>query len=531
MRELLHMFLNELRGSWRYRWFAVLVAWIVCVLGWTAVYSLPDTYQAYTQVYVDARSRLAEVMGQVGVSPSVGSRVFVVRQAMLGRPQLERVARETGLSARAMNAADEEALYAELREKILVDTGRTSESSNLYTIAFEYHDRAMALAVVQTLLDTFVEDVLKLKQSGTEQVDDYLADQLAYYEGRLEEADQKLAAFKKENVGLLPGESGGVFERLQVEMAILKQVEMELYIERDRRQELGRQLQSENPYLPEGASGDSGVVVPGSKAAERISELERQRSELLLTFTARHPDVIALNEQLEQLYAQQQAERTARANVEGGPDGAANATNPVYQTAQIAGNVSSVRIVELESKLQQHRRAVAELREQIDTIPEVEAELASLSRDYDQYRALYSEILLRKERERMGKVDENSDVVTFNVTDPPKVGLDPVGPKRTLMMFGVLILGLGAGGGLAFVMNQINPVFHDVESLRRFLGKPVLGQVSMTLLDARVSERRHDVVRFAAATSMLFAFFSAMLVLQEPAVRLVRTVFTQTGLQ
>ena len=530
MQEMMHMLLNELRGSWRYRWIAVLVTWLVCLLGWTAVYSLPDTYQAYTQVYVDARSRLAEVMGQVGVSPSVGSRVFVVRQAMLGQPQLERVARETGLSARATNAEDEEALYTELREKIVVATGRTSESSNLYTIAFEYHDREMALAVVDTLLKTFVEDVLKLKESGTEQVDNYLADQLAYYESRLEEADQKLADFKKENVGLLPGESGGVFERLQLEMAQLKQVELELQIERDRRQELRRQLQSENPYLPEGAADDSGVVLPGSRAADRVADLEKQRSELLLTFTARHPDVVALNEQLEQLYAQQEAERAALANIASGMDGAANATNPVYQTAQIASNASSVRIVELESKLQQHRLTVAELREQIDTIPEVEAELASLTRDYDQFRSLYSEILLRKERERMGKVEEGSDVVTFNITDPPKVGLEPVGPKRTLMVFGVLILGLCAGGGVAFLLNQTHPVFHDAESLRRFLEKPVLGQVSMTLPGPQKRQRRYDIVRFAAATTALFAFCSMVLVLQEPAVQLVRSVLGQTGL-
>ena len=530
MHELMHMLLNELRGSWRYRWIAVFVAWLVCLLGWTAVYSLPDTYQAYTQVYVDARSRLAEVMGQVGVSPSVGSRVFVVRQAMLGQPQLERVARETGLSARATNAEEEEALYTELREKILVSTGRTSESSNLYTIAFEYHDRDMALAVVNTLLNTFVEDVLKLKESGTEQVDSYLADQLAYYETKLGEADQKLADFKKQNVGLLPGESGGVFERLQVEMAQLKQVELELQIERDRRQELRRQLQSETPYLPEGATGGSGVAMPGSTAAARISDLEKQRSELLLTFTARHPDVIALNEQLQQLYAQQEAERAALTSAVGGMDGAANATNPVYQTAQIASNASSVRIVELESKVQQHRETVAELREQIDTIPEVEAQLAALTRDYDQYRTLYSEILMRKERERMGKVDEGSDVVNFNVTDPPTVSLDPVGPKRTLMVFGVLIFALGAGGGLAFVLNQLNPVFHDAESLRRFLDKPVLGQVSMTLLGPHKRRRRYDMVRFAAATTALFAFFSVVLVLQEPAVRLVRSVLGQTWL-
>jgi polysaccharide chain length determinant protein (PEP-CTERM system associated) len=529
MQELLHILRNEVKGAWRFRWLAVIVVWIICILGWVAVYSLPNIYQAYAQVYVDARSRLAEVMGQVGVSPGVGARVFVVRQAMLGLPQLERVARETGLNQRATNAEEEEALYVGLREKIQVSTGRTTESSNLYTITFEDHDRDMALAVVNTLLNTFVEDVLKLKESGTEQVDTYLADQLTYYENRLEAADQKLADFKKKNVGLLPGESGGVFERLQTEMAQLRQVEVDLKIERDRREELRRQLQTDSPYLPENTDAASAAKVPGSQASERISELEKQRNALLLTFTDRHPDVIALNEQLEQSYAQQEMERASLLRSGLGMEGASNATNPVYQTAQIALNDSSVKVVALQSELQEHQTRLLELREQIDTIPEVEAELATLTRDYDQFRALYSEILLRKERERMGKVDEDSDVVSFNVTAPPTVGFEPVGPKRTLMIFGVLIFALGAGGGLAFVMNQVQPVFHDADELRRFLDRPVLGQVSMTVLGENRRGRLADTLSFAAATAGLIVFFAGILILQEPGVRLIRTVLWQTG--
>jgi polysaccharide chain length determinant protein (PEP-CTERM system associated) len=529
MQELLHILQNEVRGAWRFRWLAIRIVWVICILGWLGVYSLPNIYQAYAQVYVDLRSRLAEVMGQVGVSPGVGAGVFVVRQAMLGLPQLERVARETGLNKRATNAEEKEALYTGLQERILVSTGRTTESSNLYTITFEDRDRDMPLAVVDTLLNTFVEDVLKLKEVGTEQVDSYLADQLTYYENSLQAAEQKLADFKKKNVGLLPGESGGVFERLQTEMAQLKQVEVDLKIERDRREELRRQLQSDSPYLPANTDAATTAKVPGSQASDRISELEKQRNGLLLTFTDRHPDVIALNEQLEQLYLQLEAERASLLRSGVGMEGASNATNPVYQTAQISLNDSSVKIVALQSELQEHQTRVAELREQINTIPEVEAELATLTRDYDQFRALYSEILLRKERERMGKVDEESDVVTFNVTAPPTVGFEPVGPKRTLLIFGVLIFALGAGGGLAFVMNQMQPVFHDADDLRRFLDRPVLGQVSMTLLGHNRRARRVDDISFVAVTAGLIIFFAGILLFQEPGVRLIRTVLWQAG--
>ena len=117
MRQIFQLIHTELRGAWRYRWTAMLTAWGVCVVGWLFVFTLPDIYEAEAQVYVDADSRLADVMSDVGVTPEVSSRVFVVRQAMLGRPQLERVARETDLDLRAPTLEDKERLILGLRGK------------------------------------------------------------------------------------------------------------------------------------------------------------------------------------------------------------------------------------------------------------------------------------------------------------------------------------------------------------------------------------------------------------------------------
>ena len=115
MQDLYHLIQTELRGAWRYRWLALIAAWIVCALGWLLVFSMPDIYEARARVYVDADSRLADVMGEVGVRPGVGSRVYIVRQAMLGRPQLERVARESDLDLRARTEEEKEALLEYLK--------------------------------------------------------------------------------------------------------------------------------------------------------------------------------------------------------------------------------------------------------------------------------------------------------------------------------------------------------------------------------------------------------------------------------
>ena len=527
MIDIFHLLRTELRGSWRYRWPAMTTTWIVCLLGWMLVFIIPDEYEARAQVYVDADSRLADVMGQVGIAPGVGARVFVVRQAMLGRPQLERVARETDLDLRARTREDQEKLITSLREKIRVTSGRSAQAKNLYTITFEDRDRKMAVAVVQTLLDAFVEDVLELKVQGTEDVTLYLEDQLNHYSGLLAAADMTLADFKKEYVGLLPGESGGVFERLQTQMEVLRGFQAELRTQEDRRTELRRQLQSDSPYLPEGAEQANGVAIPGSSIEATINEYEARQAELLLRFTERHPDVVAMNEQLEQLYQKRKADREALAASGGGIEGVANATNPVYQSVQIALNETSVKVAGIQSKVSQSAAIVRRLESQIDTIPEVEAKYAKLTRDYAQYNSLYNELLLRKERERMSTAGEDRDVVSFNIIDPPAASFLPVAPKRVLLLIFVLILGLGAGGAMAFFIHQLNPVFHEAKTLREITKYPVLGVVSMTWLERHRVGRRIDFSYFAAASTSLVVIFVNTIIFREEFVEIMRSLIWQ----
>ncbi|MBT8080171.1 MAG: hypothetical protein KJO31_16450 [Gammaproteobacteria bacterium] len=515
MQDLIQQIRTELRGMWRYRWAAMVVAWTVCLFGWISVFSMPDIYQANAKVYVDADSRLADVMGQVGVAPGVGSRVFVVRQAMLGRPQLERVARETDLDLRAGTEEEKEALLFNLSEKVSVTSGRSSQARNLYTISFADHDRKMAIAVVQTLLDTFVEDVLELKELGAEEVTDYLDDQLSHYSGLLTESEAQLANFKKQYVGLLPGENGGIFERLQIEMELLKQLRLDLQIETDQRNELRRQLESDDPMLPEGAEMMSGVTVSGTPTETAIADLKNRRSGLLLTFTEKHPDVVAIDEQLQQLYEARRQEMAAMRSSGLGMEGAANATNPVYQSAQIALNESNVRLAGIRSQIAQREALVNRLNSEIGTIPEIEAQYAELTRNYAQYQSLYNELLMQKERERMGSVGEEHDVVSFNIVEPPTATYEPVAPKRGILILGVLLAGLGIGGGIAFVLHQLNPVFHDVNTLRKITGRPILGVVSMTWLERGRARRRFDFLCFAGVGAGLIFIFLCTILFQD----------------
>jgi len=522
MQEIIRLAIAEIRGMWRYRWLAITIAWVICSVGWLYVYTMPNIYEAHAQVYVDADSRLVEVMGEVGVAPGIGATVFVVQQAMLSRPQLENVAKDTGLDQRTETDEDYNNLILDLQETIAITPGRYADAKNLYTISYMDRDPEMAKSVVTALLDRFVTDVLERNDEGSEQATSYLDDQLTYYNNALSELERKLADFKKQNIGLLPGENGGVFERLTLEMNLLKQLRLDLSIETDRRAALRGQLRSENPNLPVSATAAGGADIIGSPTENTIRQLEATRASLLLGYTERHPDVVAIDEQLEQLYEKRKMEMAAYAAKGDGIEGAANATNPVYQSVQIALNNSSVSIASFRSEIIQHEAVVKQLKNQINTIPDVEARYAQLNRDYEQYGVLYNQLLVQKERDRMGEAGDKREVVSFNIIEPPATSIEPVAPRRTILLLLVLAMGLGAGAGIAYLIHIGHPVFNDLHALRTITGRPVLGAVSMTWVNEHRAKRVFGLASFSIATVFLMLTFVLSIAMQNSGVAVMQ---------
>src|SRR5580700_10277436 len=91
-----HVF-DEVRGAWRFRWIALITAFIACIIGWAVVFALPDRYEADARVFVDTRTALKPALQGLTTDQNVDAQINYVRQSLLEGPQLERIARETGV--------------------------------------------------------------------------------------------------------------------------------------------------------------------------------------------------------------------------------------------------------------------------------------------------------------------------------------------------------------------------------------------------------------------------------------------------
>jgi hypothetical protein len=145
----------------------------------------------------------------------------------------------------------------------------------------------------------------------------------------------------------------------------------------------------------------------------------------------------------------------------------------------------------------------------------VEAELAQLTRDYEVLRARYGEMLQQLETAKLSDAVGQRDQVEFSILDPPAAPAQPVAPARLMLLLGVLVLGLGAGGASAVAMSRLNPVFDSLTTLRDVTGLPVLGAISATWLDQRAARLRVDLLRVALGGVGLLVVFVVVVLARD----------------
>jgi polysaccharide chain length determinant protein (PEP-CTERM system associated) len=533
MQPLILQLLDDVRGTWRFRWIALAAAWTLCLIGWGYVFTMPNVYEASARVYVDSQTALGPLLRGLALDPNVESELSIVQKALLSRPQLETVARKTDLDLRAKTPEQMESLLKSLQARIAVVNdlrGGRSGSDGLYRITFQDHSQAKTLEVVETLLNTFVEQTLGSKRTGQESAQRFLDDEISDLERRLTESEQRLADFKKKNVGTMPGEGGDYFARLQTEMSGEQLVRQQLSLAETRRSELQRQLTGEEPFL---FGFDAGTQQAGSGEAgditARIQELEKRLEEMLLRYTEKHPEIIAVRDTIKELQRRQQEElaRVAAGKPATGAMSDSLKANPIYQGIQAELNRTEVQVAELRQDLAQRSQRVAQLKRLVDTVPEVEAELSRLNRDYEITRTRYLELVERRETAKLSESAERQGSVKFQIIDPPSVGFKPVAPQRVLLLVGVLLGALAAGAALGYGLNQIRPVYQNARLLATKTGLPVLGVVSRTWAEAQRVAARKSTMAFSAGVSLLAVLCVVFVVWSDVGVRLAQRMFGQ----
>jgi protein tyrosine kinase modulator len=504
MNEALELILGYLQGVWRRRWLVLVIAWTVSVVGWVWIYFLPNEYRAEARVYVDTQSLLRPLLSGLAVQPNVNQQVSLVARTLLSRPNLEKVARMTDLDLRAKGQRQTEELYADLSSRIsLAGTDR----ENLYTISCIEANPEVGKRVVESLLTIFTESSLGGARKDLSTSQKFIDDQIADYEAKLLDKEKQIEEFKRRNYGQLPWEGKDFYASLSESEAALRQAQLELDEATNRKKQLEQQL----------ADQDKTISVPTQAPASdsaldgRIAALQTQLDNLRLRYTDLHPEV----QRTKQLIAaiQEQKRKEAEEAARNATPGSAKAQNPLYQQLSIAIAEADANAASLRTRVKELDGRRAEAMKSIDRIPQLQAEYTQLTRDYDQYKQYYAQLLERRQTAVFtGEVASKTDTVDIRVIDPPRVSNKPAKPNRPVLITATPAGGIAAGVALAFLLVQIRPTVHSRRQLRELTGLQLLGAVSR--IETEGTRRRHRRLNlfYSAGLAALVLAYSTLMV-------------------
>lgn len=489
---------------WRHRWIGAGVAWVIAILGMVIVLLVPDRYEATARVFVDTQTVLKPLMAGLAFQPDIDQQVKMLARTMITRPNVELLMKSPNVGFPPAAPAEHDREVERLKSRIRFES---SGGGNLYTISFRDTDQQRARRFVDGLLELFVASGSSAKQRDSAEAGRFIDEQISSYEAKLADSENRLKEFKLKHFGVTGTSNQDYYARTAALTDEVNKLRLELSAAETSRDALRRELSSEDPQLPS-ESMPAALTPPAPSEIEvRLQTQRRALDDLLRRYTDNHPDVVTTRRMIGQLEAQQRAEQAAQA---AGKSRGTAATNPVYQKLRVSLAESEATVASLKSQISVQQGRLEQVRSQASRIPQVEAELAQLNRDYDVIRKNYEQLVARREAASLGlKLDQSASMAEFRVVEPPQVGATPVLPGRRLLAPLVVLLALGSGLGAAFGMSHLKSVVDDEQSLRDLIRRPVLGLISVVNGAAAQAKYRRERQVFVLV-SVLFGIANSV---------------------
>lgn len=501
MNSIYDEVLAGIHSVWQRRWLALSVAWGVCLLGWLVVAMVPNSYESRARIFVQLDDALAEQL-DIGL----GNRkrdIERVQQTLTSAVNLEKVIRSTRIGDEIKTPREMESVVLSLTKTVKV----VSQQDNLFEITAISRDGSLSDSensklsqdIVQKLIDIFREENMGGGRGEMTDTLDFMEKQLADRQRDLDAAEQRRAAFEAQHPELVQGGAAG-YQRLEAARASLRDIDADLSAAQSSLAAINGQLAG-TPATLAGAAGPMGSA--RTALGQATAELAGMRARGL---TDSHPDVIALKNQIASLRSQAQSE---------GNGAAQSVPNPAHTSLVSIQAERQANVQSLSSRRASVQGEIAQLTSIQTSNPAIAAEASRINRDADVLKQQYDKLLQDKEALRLrGSVETERNSVKFQVVDPPTTPRSPAAPNRPLLLFGVLIVGLGAGVAAAFAMGQLRSTFATTAKLERAIGLPVLGAISQVVNDAGRELRQRRQKMFLAGSAALGLVFAVLVAVE-----------------
>lgn len=351
-----------------------------------------------------------------------------------------------------------QATMKDFADDLLVE--RQDDRSKLIEVSYRTHDRRLAAAVPNAVAANYIEYKSATSNTETRSTVAVLREKIADYKQRLQAAEDRMRSFREQQQVVSPEEQAKQqVERVGEVQTRLDQMQVE-------RRSLARLLQEV----------DQATRTTGSRTAYRqigtfpsflgnpsvqsilqaLSQLEEQRSQLLLRRTPNNDEVRRTEERTREL--EMQLHRFATNYLES-----------------------------LDNQIASAQTAVAGFGDDLQRIPARELEFARLARDQKMLDTVYTVLQARLTQ---AEIKQAVDLGDARVVDQAFVPDKPASPKPLANLVLGTVLGLMLGVAAAVGREMVNTTIRSREDAEQAAdGVPVLGAIP-----AALPRRRHFAV-------------------------------------
>lgn len=438
----------------------------------------PKSYLSSTSVIADDKKIIRPLMKGNAETTNITDHIRIAKEVLFSRSIMDQILITGGWAD--YSPVEQERQINKIKENIEIGRGGT----NLIKISYQDNEPERAFRITQQLADLFISESERSNRAESKEAYEFIDKQVGIYHQKLIAAEARLKDLREENFDARPGSDQEVNTRINRLLDDIRAARVALRESEIRRVSLEEQL-----------SGEAKVAKNISRISfyrQRIADLEMQLDALRLSYHESYPDIVHIKSQITELKKSlTHEEDIARAagtlvgvtTIPTSPNMQPNqppgtSLNPVYTElrAHLAQTITNIetnraRIAETEGFLKVEM-------ERLQRISDGEALLSDFTRDYEVHKAIYQDLLKRRERARVSlNLQLENQGVNFKIQEPANLPLTPSGMR--FIYFAILgpFLGLAAPLGLIYALLVIDGrVRYDRVLVEQF-NLPLLGHV------------------------------------------------------
>jgi polysaccharide chain length determinant protein (PEP-CTERM system associated) len=474
------------------------------------VYLYPDLYVSQAVVKI-VPQQVPVNMVQSAINQQMSDRINSMAQEILSRTVLTTIINTFDLYKRERGRMPIEDVIELMKKNVQINpvTNSTTASDRVpaFAVQFSYENRLMAQRVVQDLVSRFIDANIRNRSNATFQTTQFMKDQMDDAKKQLDDAENKLAAYRVSNNGRLPDQVDANTRQLSAAEGQVAYYNSQITRANQDKMQLESNIRIYQDQISQLAK-DPTSAVAAQKSEER-QEAERdvttwtnQLDVLRQHYKDTYPDVQTAISRLagaKSKLAQVVEQESSTSAAKGSEPKPVN-MQAVRETRDIENNIKRLqsavqaRDLEIETNQKEMKQASETMKAyqgRIETIPLGEKEYSDLLRDRDLFKEKYVDLNGKLEKAQIAQeMEGRKQGETLELLDPPSLPTTPTEPKRLVVVGIGAGLGLLIGAAIAGARELRDTSLKNLKDVRAYTQMAILGSVPLLENDFVVRRRR-----------------------------------------